>query len=61
MINMGILKEEDIVGYKKDGKIIHTDCAEDIDDLNQEDIITKDDLEKSENSYFCDICGKKLI
>ena len=46
---MAIFKKEDIVGYSQDEKILCIDCAEEIEDLEQKDIITTDDLEKSDN------------
>lgn len=57
---MAIFKKEDIVGYRQDQKILCIDCAKEINDLEQEDIITTDDLEKSDDLYFCDTCGKQL-
>jgi len=60
---MGIIKDESIRGIR-DGNygILCRECMsdEDMSDLEEQNIITEDDVEKSEDHYFCDKCKKRL-
>ena len=59
---MGIIAETDIRGYRLEEKIVCPECieTEDQEDLKQSQIITDDELQKTDERYFCDRCEKEL-
>ncbi len=59
---MGIIKNDDIVGYSFQGKFVCTDCAtdDDLKELKEDEVITSDDVEREEALYFCDECKKQI-
>ena len=61
---MSVVKVEDIVGYRVEKEYVCCDCAteEEVENsvVSQEYIITSNDMENSEDLYFCDRCGKLI-
>lgn len=59
---MGTVKIEDIVGYRIGGELVCDECVQkgETDDLEENDYITGDELEKEDEIFFCDRCKKKL-
>jgi len=59
---MGIIKKEEIRGYRFENEIVCPDCATDAElkDLNEDEIITDNEIENGDEMYFCDRCKKEL-
>jgi hypothetical protein len=63
---MGVIKNEEIRGYQfydgRFGEIVCLDCVtqEDLEDLQEDEILTEYDLEQGDFTYFCDRC-KELV
>ena len=60
---MGMIKKEEIRGRQEaEGKIVCADCMEDDDwkDVREADLFTDDHVEKSDDLFFCDLCGNQL-
>ncbi len=57
---MGIVK--DIVGYRIANEIVCLECmeSEDYEELTQDQAITQDELNQTDDTYFCDRCKKQL-
>jgi len=58
---MGIVKSDDIRGYRIGGEIV---CLEGITkeekkELTEEDFILVDEVERTDDLYFCDRCDPK--
>lgn len=58
---MGIIKNEEIVGYIIDQQCVCRDCVlkDEEKELTIEELITSDDLEH-EDRYFCDRCHTEI-
>ncbi len=61
---MGIYQDEEIVALRvgETRQVTCRECAtsQQWSDMTEEDIITRQNLEKKEFIYFCDTCKKKL-
>ena len=63
---MGEIKHEDVRGYDlsndRQDLTICTDCItkEEEKELTEEEVLTQEDFEKSENLMFCDRCKEKI-
>ena len=59
---MSFIKTEDIRGYKFDSEMVCLDCAteDDLKELRQSELITEDEIDRSEGCYFCDRCDEAL-
>lgn len=58
---MSIIKREDIKAVRLEGKIICLNCFDGkLDDLSFNEIITEEEMERSDDIYYCDICGKAI-
>ena len=59
---MGFVKNEEIRGYQFDNEVVCSDCAtkQDLEELKEDEILTEDDIEKSDGTYFCDRCKKEI-
>jgi hypothetical protein len=60
---MGVHEIDDLVGiYEEDGSVKCRDCMkeEDWKELRKENIITMDEIERSDEWFFCDYCEKRL-
>ncbi len=57
---MGIVS--DVLGYKINGEIVCRECITDDEssEITQEDVITRDEVENSDDFYFCDRCKKQI-
>ena len=58
-----ILKFEDVVGIYQDELLLHVDCAPENweDEIDIEQILTREDLESREGKlFFCDECHKVI-
>lgn len=56
-------KFDNLVGiYEEDGTVRCRDCMRDEDwkDINQENIITAEDINEHDEWIYCDYCEKKL-
>lgn len=53
---MGIVKHEDVVGYRFDNKIVCLECITDDEfkGLEEDEFILSDEVESSDDRYFCD-------
>lgn len=59
---MGIIKQEDIRGYRIGEQMVCQECTEkdELKDLKQSEIIEAHEIENSDDHYFCDRCEKEL-
>lgn len=60
---MGVVKVEEIMGYFIGQQCVCCDCAtkeEEETITSQNEIITLDDVERSDEYYFCDRCEKQI-
>ena len=65
---MGVVRQEDIVAYRVDPanrqgeELICSDCAKDeeSENLKEDAIVTRDEVENSDDLYFCDRCKKRI-
>jgi hypothetical protein len=56
-----IIKPEEVRGYALQNAMFCFECApKDIGDLKFDNIITHEELEDTEDMFFCDRCGKQL-
>jgi hypothetical protein len=60
---MGIVKNEDVIGYSlDDGEIFCDNCIppRQVEGLKENNLLTNKDAEEKELHIFCDMCGKKI-
>jgi hypothetical protein len=59
---MGTIKNEDIVAYQVDEKLVCAGCYNEAEDgaVSQENILIEADLDRDAETYFCDRCGKEI-
>ncbi len=59
---MGTYKSEDVLGACVENETICMDCIEesDWDEVTEDMLITRRDIEKGEKLYFCDRCKKPI-
>jgi len=58
---MGIVKKEEIRGVKlDDGRVLCVKCMEDPSNYKQKNLIMEDEIEKTDDMYFCDECEESL-
>jgi hypothetical protein len=59
---MGIIKDEDIVGYRLGEQIVHPQCAtpDELNELEEDMLITEHEIEKDDDLWFCDRCRKQM-
>jgi hypothetical protein len=59
---MGIIKADEIAGYCFGGEMVCLECvqSDELTDLRKDDVLVRNDVESSEDMYFCDRCGKEL-
>ncbi len=57
---MGIVK--DVMGYRINDEIVCTECITDDEskEVTQEEIITLEELQSTDDTFFCDRCKKRL-
>jgi len=60
---MAVFKSGDIAGKKdSEGRITCRECMsiEEFNELERDEIIKQADLQKTDDTYFCDECEKRL-
>lgn len=64
---MGLIRDEEIRGYRLGGRVICLDCVEtdedDIREIKEQNIITNEELEHLSYegcTLYCDRCGEEL-
>lgn len=62
VINMGLINVEDIMGYWVGEMCVCCDCATKAEEAatSQDEIITRDDIEREDKLYFCDRCDEQI-
>jgi len=59
---MGVIKEEDVMGYVVDREYVCCDCIDEQEkaEATQNEIITRDNVENGDEFYFCDRCDEAI-
>jgi len=59
---MARIKSEDILGYYVGEELICSKCItdEELSEVKQDDILTEQDANNSDDMFFCDRCKKKI-
>lgn len=60
---MGIIKYEDIRGYRTDSGIVCCECVGDerLKDITEDEVVTENEVEGGfDDLWFCDDCKKRL-
>lgn len=57
---MGIIKQDEILGYWVNEKLLCLACDDNKEEYTQDSILTSDEVEKSDDLYFCDKCEKQI-
>lgn len=55
---MGIVRPEDMAAYWVGRQLVCAECLRDDDDF--ESVVTQDEVENSEDLYYCDRCKKRI-
>jgi len=56
---MAMYKPEEIIGIWVNEELLCIDCCN-FDNAKQDDLLLTLDVEKSDDLYFCDKCGKRI-
>ena len=56
---MGVVKQEDLAGawIEPDGELVCVDCLK---EHEVSEVLTQDQVDESEDFYFCDHCGETI-
>lgn len=59
---MSTIKEEDIIGIRTNEKIVCVECASEdaLEEASFDELLTADEVERSNEWFFCDDCGKRI-
>ena len=59
---MGSIKTEDIMAVRVKHEIVCMSCltSEESDAFKESDVITENDIEKEETTYWCDRCEERI-
>ena len=57
---MGVIKLDEIVAAWVENELVCAECLGDGETDDVEKIVTQDELDNSEDLYFCDRCKKRI-
>lgn len=59
---MGFIKNDDIRAFHTEEGVVCANCAtnEEASNAKQDDVITENDIENADGTYFCDRCQEAL-
>jgi hypothetical protein len=62
VIEMGRIGKQDVKAYEFQGEVVCADCAtdDDLKELEEDELITEDHIENSDDLLFCDRCKKQI-
>ncbi len=58
---MGIIKNEDLAMARVEEQLVCQNCLtkEELSELKEGDIVTQDEIDKTDDFYFCDRCERR--
>ena len=57
---MSVYKMDEIAAIRVNERIVCSECFDDFSNVAEDDIITQDDIDRSDEIWFCDECKKRI-
>ena len=59
---MGIVKGDDVAGYRIDGELVCGNCIDnsELREITVDQVITREECDRQEDFFFCDRCREQL-